>query len=147
VRALNKPDTVNIESWQSLQLDVQVCFPSSLSKHTCILVIDIEPLQKQDSVQVIEDALARISHQQPVELGPSGVSEASQQVLIEALPSALVLHLKRFLYDVAADGIVKVSKPVQFAPKLEIPLGTIFSLVSLVLSKAKTLVSRFVQEL
>ena len=66
------------------------------------------------------------------------MSEASQQVLIEALPSVLVLHLKRFLYDVAADGIVKVSKPVQFAPELEIPLGTSFSFV---LAKAKALVS------
>jgi hypothetical protein len=143
VRALNKPDTatVNIEVWHSLQLDIQVRFPSSHSTHPCILVTDVEPLQKHDSVQVIEDALARISHLQPVALGPSGVSEASQQVLIEALPSVLVLHLKRFLYDVVADGIVKVSKPVQFAPELEIPLGTSFSFVSLVLAKAKALVS------
>ena len=78
----------------------------------------------------IEEALARISHLQPVQLGPPGFSEASQQVLIKALPSVLVLHLKRFLYDVAAGGIVKISKPVQFAPELEIPLGTIFSFVS-----------------
>jgi ubiquitin carboxyl-terminal hydrolase 10 len=89
----------------------------------------IELLQKHDSVYAIEDALARISHLQPVELGPSGLSEASQQVLVEALPSVLVLHLKRFLYDVVADGIVKISKAVRFAPELEIlveiPLGTI----------------------
>jgi ubiquitin carboxyl-terminal hydrolase 10 len=79
-------------------------------------------------VLAIEDTLARISHVQPVQLGPSGFSEASQQVLIEVLPSILVLHLKRFLHDAAADGIVKISKPVQFAPGLEIPLGAIFSL-------------------
>ena len=94
---------------------------------------DIELLQKHDSVHAIEDALARISHPQPVELGPSGLSEASQQVLIEALPPVLVLHLKRFLYDVAADAINKINKAVQFAPELDIPLGTIFSLVSPVL--------------
>jgi ubiquitin carboxyl-terminal hydrolase 10 len=73
-------------------------------------------------------AHARISHPQPVQLGPPGFSEARQQVLVEALPSVLVLHLKRFLYDVAADSIVKVDKPVQFAPELEIPLGMIFRL-------------------
>jgi ubiquitin carboxyl-terminal hydrolase 10 len=63
---------------------------------------------------------------QLVQLGPSG-NEASQLVLIEALPPVLVLHLKRFLYDAATNGINKISKPVQFAPELEIPLGTIFS--------------------
>jgi hypothetical protein len=40
------------------------------------------------------------------------------------------LHLERFLYDASADGIKKISKPIQFAPELEIPLGTIFSYVS-----------------
>ena len=56
---------------------------------------------------------------------------------IEALPPILVLHLERFQYDATADGIVEVSKSVQFAPELEIPIGTIFSFVSLVLAKAK----------
>jgi hypothetical protein len=105
--------------------------------HINVLETDIETLQKHDSVHAIEDALARISHLQPVQLGPSGSSEASQQVLIEVLPPVLVLHLKRFLYDVAAGGIVKISKPVQFAPELEIPLGTIFSFVSFVLAVTK----------
>ena len=59
-----------------------------------------------------------------MQVGPSGSSEASQQVLIEALPPVLVLHLKRFLYDTAARGVVKIGKPVQFTPELEIPLGT-----------------------
>ena len=59
-----------------------------------------------------------------MEVGPSGSSEASQQVLIEALPPVLVLHLKRFLYDTTARGAVKIGKPVQFTPDLEIPLGT-----------------------
>ena len=98
---------------------------------------DIEILQKHDSVHAIEDALARISHLQPVELNPSGRGEATQQVLIEALPSVLVLRLKRFQYDVTADGIVKINKPVQFAPELDIPLGTKFSFVSPVLAMAE----------
>jgi ubiquitin carboxyl-terminal hydrolase 10 len=85
-------------------------------------------------VQTVDDALARISHLQPVQLGPSGRG-ASQQVLIEALPSILVLHLKRFLYDTATNGINKISKPILFVPELEIPLGTIFSFVHPVLAK------------
>ena len=87
-------------------------------------------IQKHDSVCAIENAVARISDLQPVQLGPSGVGEGSQQVLIETLPPVLVLHLKRFLYDAAADGIVKINKPVQFAPELEIPLGMIISFIS-----------------
>jgi ubiquitin carboxyl-terminal hydrolase 10 len=127
VRAPNQPDTVTIEDWRSLRLDIQVRFPFHITR-TYLLVIDVEILQKHDSVSTIEDALSRISHLQPVQLGPSGFSEASQQVLIEVLPPVLVLHLKRFLYDVDADSIVKISKQIQFGPELEIPLGTIFSL-------------------
>jgi ubiquitin carboxyl-terminal hydrolase 10 len=126
VRAPNWPDKDTIEGWRSLQLDIQVRF-SFHSARTNAFVTDI---QKHDSVKAIEDALGRISHPQPVQIGPSGGGEASQQVLIEALPPVLVLHLKRFLYDVAADGVVKIGKPVRFAPELEIPLGMIFSFVS-----------------
>ena len=61
-----------------------------------------------------------------MQVGQSGSSETSQQVLLEALPPVLVLHLERFLYDVAADSIKNINKPVQFAPELEIPPGTIF---------------------
>jgi ubiquitin carboxyl-terminal hydrolase 10 len=59
------------------------------------------------------------------------LSEASQQVLLETLPPILVLHLEHFLFDVATDGIKKVSKAIQFAPELEIPLGMIFSFIFL----------------
>ena len=65
-----------------------------------------------------------------MQLGPLGFSMASQQVLIEVLPPILVLHLKRFLYDAAADSIVKINKPVQFAPELEVPVGMVFILFS-----------------
>ena len=77
-------------------------------------------------MHTIEDALARISHMQPVWLGPPG-NEASQQVLIDALPPVLVLHLKRFLYDAATNGINKIGKPVQIAPELDILPGAICS--------------------
>jgi hypothetical protein len=53
-------------------------------------------------------------------------------VLIEALPPVLVLHLKRFLYDAATGSVVKIGKPVQFTPELEIPLGADFLLLATV---------------
>ena len=56
---------------------------------------------------------------------PSGLSDASQQMLISALPPVLVLHLKRFQYDAVAGGITKIGKSARFEPELEIPLGTI----------------------
>jgi ubiquitin carboxyl-terminal hydrolase 10 len=121
-------DSVTIEDWRLLRLEIQVRFPSSHFAHTYIIVTDF---QKHDSVHAIEDALARISHLQPVRLGLPGVSDATQQVLTEALPPVLVLHLKRFLYDVAVDSIIKISKSVQFAPELKIPLRMIFSIVSI----------------
>jgi ubiquitin carboxyl-terminal hydrolase 10 len=58
-------------------------------------------------------------------------------VLLEALPPVLVLHLKRLLYDTASDGIVKIRKPVQFGPELQILPGTIISFISPVLAKVK----------
>ena len=87
-----------------------------------------------DSIRTIQGALARISQPQSVQVSPSGPSKASQQVrvLIEALPPVLVLHLKRFLYDADTGGVVKISKPVQFSPELEIPLGTDFFLPAVV---------------
>jgi ubiquitin carboxyl-terminal hydrolase 10 len=89
---------------------------------------------QSDSVQTVEDALTHISHPLPasqsVQVGQLSSSEESQQVQIEALPPVLVLHFKRFLYDATADSTVKISKPVKFAPELEIPLGTISRLFS-----------------
>jgi ubiquitin carboxyl-terminal hydrolase 10 len=81
--------------------------------------------EQHDSVRTIQDALARISHPQPVHLDPSG-NEAHRQMLIEVLPPVLVIHLKRSLYDPAVGGVVKIGKPIQFTPDLEIPLGTTF---------------------
>ena len=88
-------------------------------------------------MHTVKDALAHISQPQPVQVGWQSPGELSQQVQIDALPPVLVLHLERFLYDAAADGIVKINKPIQFAPELEIPLGTIFSFAFSVLAKAK----------
>ncbi|KAN0126423.1 hypothetical protein V8E52_000063 [Russula decolorans] len=97
--APNRLDSATVEDWRSLQLDIQ-----------------------PDSIQSVPDALVRISSPQSVQVGPTGSSEASQQVLIQNLPPILVLHFKRFIYDTAAGGMVKINKPIRFAPELEIPL-------------------------
>lgn len=54
---------------------------------------------------------------------PGLIVEAHQQVLIEALPPILVLHIKRFHYDTTVGGVVKIAKHVRYGPELEIPLG------------------------
>ena len=82
---------------------------------------------QSNSVHTIGDALARNFQPQPGQIGQSSSNEAGQHVQIEMLPPVLILHLKRFVYGVAADGIIKISKPVRLAPELEVPHGTIFS--------------------
>jgi hypothetical protein len=69
----------------------------------------------------------RVSQSQFMQEGSSDSndSDVSQQMLIEALPPALVLHLKRFRYDAAAGGVIKISKPILLSPELEIPFGTL----------------------
>jgi ubiquitin carboxyl-terminal hydrolase 10 len=54
-------------------------------------------------------------------------SKASQQVtaLVEALPPVLGLHVKRFAYDAATGGVIKIGKPVWCSLELEIPTGAI----------------------
>lgn len=89
---------------------------------TVYLPLIVQP----ESVHTIKDALARISLPQSVQVTNSTTRvpvEASQQILIEALPPILVLHLKRFLYDVNAKGVVKLGKAVEFGPELEIGSG------------------------
>ena len=126
----SQPDTVTIEAWRSLQLNIQVCFSSFLLiPHR----LTSDPFVQPNSVHTIQDALARISQPQPVRIGQSGWNKATQQVLLEALPQILVLHLERFVYDAATEDINKISKPIQFPSELEIPIGTIFSFVSPVL--------------
>ncbi|KAF8163725.1 hypothetical protein B0H34DRAFT_650904 [Crassisporium funariophilum] len=101
LRAPGQKDSVIVEDWRSLRLDIQ-----------------------RDQIHTIQDALSYISHPQPVQLTqparPGVTIEAQQQVLIEALPPILVLHIKRFCYDTNVGGVVKVGKQVRFGPELEI---------------------------
>ncbi|CAA7271095.1 unnamed protein product [Cyclocybe aegerita] len=101
LRAPGQKDSVIVEDWRSLRLDIQ-----------------------RDQIHTIQDALSYISHPQPVQVTqatkPGVTIEAHQQVLIEALPPILVLHMKRFCYDAASGAVVKVGKHVSFGPELEI---------------------------
>ncbi|KAH9484498.1 putative ubiquitin carboxyl-terminal hydrolase 3 [Psilocybe cubensis] len=98
LRAPGQKDSVVVEDWRSLRLDIQ-----------------------RDQIHTIQDALSYISYPQPVQVTQgSRTIEAQQQVLIEALPPILVLHIKRFCYDTAVGGVVKVGKQIAFGPELEI---------------------------
>lgn len=72
-----------------------------------------------------------MSSPQPVQVTsvtkPGATLDATQTVHIDALPPILILHLKRFLYDVSAGGVAKVSKQVSFASELDVPSGMVFS--------------------
>ena len=68
-----------------------------------------------------------VSQSQSMQDSPSGLSDASRQMLIEALPPLLVLHLNRVRYDASAGGITKIGKSIRLAPELDLPLGTTFT--------------------
>ncbi|KAK0482621.1 hypothetical protein IW261DRAFT_1468778 [Armillaria novae-zelandiae] len=101
LRAPGQKDSVIIEDWRAIRLDIQ-----------------------PDHIHTIEDALSYISHPQSVQMSlptrPGVAVEASQQVLIEALPPILILHIKRFHFDTEFSGVMKVGKQVRFGPELEI---------------------------
>ncbi|KAI0748393.1 hypothetical protein C8Q80DRAFT_1171656 [Daedaleopsis nitida] len=102
LRAPHQRESVTIEDWRSLQLDIQ-----------------------PENVKSLRDALQHISHPQPVQISiptrPGQILDATQQVLIDALPPVLILHMKRFLYDTKVGDVVKVGKQVSFSAELDIP--------------------------
>jgi ubiquitin carboxyl-terminal hydrolase 10 len=86
-------------------------------------VTNIKTLPQDHSVRTVQKALSQISEPQ----GASGLGNASQRVLIEALPPVLVPHLNRVRYGAAAGGITKIGKAIRSGPELEISLGTIIT--------------------
>jgi hypothetical protein len=72
-----------------------------------------------------------VSQSQFMQDSPSGLSNVSHKMLIQALPPVLVLHLNRVRYDATAGSLMKIGKSIQFRPELEIPLGMIFSFVAI----------------
>jgi ubiquitin carboxyl-terminal hydrolase 10 len=101
LRVPHQKDSVLVEDWRSLQLDIQ-----------------------REPIHSIKDALAYISSPQSVQVTsvtrPGAILDATQTVQIDSLPPILILHLKRFLYDASAGGVAKVGKQVSFTPELEI---------------------------
>ena len=127
-RQTNRTLSLTKSGDHSNSISRSVCPPYTVPANTTWKLTS-KPFVQTDSVHTIQDALAHISCPEPLQVdrsNDSNLGNASQQVQIGALPPILVLHFKRFLYDAATDGIIKVSKPVQFTPELEIPPGTDF---------------------
>ncbi|KAI0797517.1 hypothetical protein C8Q75DRAFT_738539 [Abortiporus biennis] len=101
LRAPHQRDSVTIEDWRSLRLDIQ-----------------------RDQIHSIKDALQLISTPSSVQITsptrPGVIIDASQQTLIESLPPILILHMKRFHYDTSVGDVVKIGKQVAYGPDLEI---------------------------
>ncbi|GAA5992661.1 hypothetical protein JCM10908_002712 [Rhodotorula pacifica] len=100
LRCPGQKDSVTIEPFQRLQLDIQ-----------------------PDHVLGIEDALVHLTTPEslPDFMTSRGVrtQDASKQVFVDALPPVLLLHLKRFLYD-EVGGVQKSTKKVAYATELTI---------------------------
>ncbi|WWC58142.1 uncharacterized protein I303_100677 [Kwoniella dejecticola CBS 10117] len=95
-------DSVTIEPYQPLQLDIQ-----SLA------------------VKSIEDALRHLTEPEVV----NGVwsaqrkaeVEATKQIFIETFPQCWILHLKRFVYDGTTYNVVKKNKGIAYGQELIVP--------------------------
>jgi ubiquitin carboxyl-terminal hydrolase 10 len=88
--------SVTLEPYQPLQLDIGA-----------------------PDVHNISDALKGLTHLETLESPTRGARPSTKQVFIETLPQVLILHLKRFHYDV--NGPQKIWKKVGYPLELEIP--------------------------
>nr|ODN87589.1 hypothetical protein L203_03368 [Cryptococcus depauperatus CBS 7841] len=99
-------DSVTIEPYQPLQLDIQ-----------------------HSSVLSISDALLALSQPEIIPgvwSASKGTNvDATKTVYLETVPKVLICHLKRFVYDAQEGGVVKRGKGVSYAVDLIIPLEII----------------------
>jgi len=97
-------DSVTLEPYQPLQLDVQ-----------------------DAKVATIVDALRHLNEPETVggvwSASRNANVDATKQVYIDSFPSVLILHLKRFVYDPQEQNVVKRDKPVAYGTELVIPQG------------------------
>ncbi|KAI1327232.1 cysteine proteinase [Xylariaceae sp. FL0255] len=102
LRVQGLKDSVTLEPFQPLQLDIG-----------------------SPQIRNIVDALRNLTRPETIrgDFGsPRGLDAvATKQVFIESIPPVLILHLKRFHFDAAGTGTVKIWKKVGYPLELELP--------------------------
>ncbi|KAI8642580.1 hypothetical protein BD408DRAFT_386874 [Parasitella parasitica] len=97
LRCPGAKDSINLEPYQSLPLDIQ-----------------------PDNVHSIEDAIGNMTLPEMMHdyTSSKGIKvDATKQVYLEGLPPVLILHMKRFVFD-NVGGVQKLSKKVNYGAKL-----------------------------
>lgn len=109
-KSSNKSDSINTEPFQTLQLDIS-----------------------SDSIQSLEEAFAQFFEPELIQISDASErndinendrnlviarNELAKQSLLHKLPPVLIIHFKRFVYDVHAAQTVKLSKFIRFKDEL-----------------------------
>lgn len=105
LRTPGSKDSVTLEPYQPLQLDIQPA-------HVTTVEEALENLTIPETITGVHSASTK------------GPVDATKQVFIETLPPILILHMKRFVYD-DIGGVQKSSKVLAYGPTLEISESTI----------------------
>ncbi|WVQ76168.1 hypothetical protein IAR50_005824 [Cryptococcus sp. DSM 104548] len=95
-------DSVTVEPYQPLQLDIQA--PQITSINDALLAL---------STPEIVPGVWSASRQENV--------DATKTVYVEEWPRVLICHLKRFVYDAKEGGVVKRGKAVAYGSELVVP--------------------------